>query len=123
MSKRGAVMLFIMIIGLVVSVIVAFMFPIIAKAYASGNIILKVAAARDIAITIDTIYAYPNDLELEYDVDLSKFDVEISDNVVNVDGAEYGFVPIGDSPNVILNRPKKIVFQKENDILTITGIK
>ena len=115
-------MVFIMIVGLVVAIIAALMFPIIAKAYASGDIILKITAVRDIALTIDTIYSYPQDLELEYDVDLSKFKVEISEGEVKIDREKYAFSPIGESPDVILDKPKKILFSKEDGVLTITGI-
>lgn len=129
MAKRGQ-LVFIAIITLVVALFVGVMYPKIAKAYASGEVTLKVVAAKDIALTIDTIYAYPYDIEVEYDVDLSKFVVEISQNDVKVKkpgidstAGEYRFVSIGnDDPSTTLNNPKKIIFSKEGSELTITGV-
>ena len=112
--------MFITIIIIVVALVVALMLPYIAKAYASGDVVLRTAAARDIALTISMIYAYPYDMEATYDFDLSKFLVKISENQVTVGkdlkrGSKYNFVAIGDDkPGFILKNPKKIIFGKKD---------
>jgi len=101
--------------------------PKIATTIASGKIALKVAAARDIALTLDTMYAYPYDMEAEYDVDLSDFRIKIKENEVQVNlislgldpsSAKYGFVAVKYEPNLELKGPKKIFFKKENGIIS-----
>lgn len=112
--------MFITIIIIVVALVVALMLPYIAKAYASGDVVLRTAAARDIALTMSMIYAYPYDMDATYDFDLSKFLVEISENKVTVGkdlkrGSKYSFAAIGDDkPGFILRNPKKIIFEKED---------
>ena len=132
MAKRGSMLVFISIITLLIALFVGVVYPMIAKAYASGEVALKVAAARDIALILDTVYASPYDIELNYDFDLSKFVVKISADKVEIDDpsfgapesdptlASYSFVPVDDKPNFILNNPKKIVFKKEKGVLTVT---
>ena len=141
MRKRGQ-LINIALITIVVAAIVGLSYPYIAKSLATGKTALKVAAARDIALILDTIYAYPYDIELEYDVDLSKFIVEISENSVKVYDAslvkisndnklsgkdiifaQYSFVPANEKPNFIFDKPKRLVFKKENGELEINPVK
>jgi hypothetical protein len=140
MTKRGTLTL-IAIGGIIVAAIVILTFLRVSELYATGRITAKVAATRDIALVIDAIYSYPHDITLEYNYDLSDFIVEISQSSVRIystslvtlddedkiRGKEkpkpYAFVPADDDPSVILDRPRKIVFEKEDGVLTITGIK
>ena len=138
MQKRGQ-LVFIALITIIVAAIVAFSYPYIAKSLATGKTTLKVSAARDMALIIDTVYAYPYDVEIEYDFDLSKFIVEISENNVKIYDAslielgeedeiigrdlffaQYSFSPVGEEPNFIFDRPKKLIFKKENGKLLVT---
>jgi hypothetical protein len=140
MRKRGQLVV-ISLITIIVSAVVFISLIYISKSLATGKAALKVAAARDIALTIDTVYAYPYDMEFEYDVDLSKFIVDISENSVkvydaslvkidkdkNIIGndlmlAEYAFAPANEKPHFILERPKKLSFKKENNKLYLTAI-
>src|SRR3989338_4356688 len=131
MKKRGNSMLvFIAMIGILIALFVLLVMPQIAKAYASGKLALKAAATKDIAIILDTMYSYPYDMALEYDVDLSDFIVEISQKTVKIKmtslsidpSAEgYAFVPIDDDLDFTLSKPKKIIFKKENGKITVTG--
>jgi hypothetical protein len=102
---------------------------------------LKTAATRDMALIIDAIYSSPYDIEIDYDYDLSKLIVDISQSsvkiydasLVSVDNgiiqgsdpnfAKYSFVPVDDNPNIILDRPKRILFSKTDDGLNIIGIR
>jgi len=136
MTKRGQLFL-IAIITMVVAAAIGVTYPRIAKAYTTGAISLKISAARDIALTIDTIYAYPYDMELEYGLDLSKYIVEISGDSVRiydksfvrlsgnkVQGidpkfAQYSFVPGNENLNFLLDGPKLIIFSKTDGKLNI----
>lgn len=109
--------------GIVIAAFVFIVMPMVTKAFASGKISLKVAAARDIALILDTMYAYPYDMELEYDFDLRDLTIKIIENQVEVDlvtltvdptTSKYSFVPINDKPNYILEGPEKIFFKKED---------
>lgn len=130
MSKRGAMLVLITMITLIVAIVVALMFPFATKSITSGEAILKTIASKDIALIIDTIYAYPYDMEVEYDVDLSGFVVVISQNSVMIDNQEPGsFVRVNDENfpirsginTMTLDNPEKIFFRKEDGKLTITG--
>ena len=129
MKRKGNMLVFLAIISVLVAIFVFIAMPKIAESYASGKIALKIVAARDIALTLNTIYAYPYDVKMDYDVDLSDFTVKIADKEVQVSlaslsidpkPAEYPFVPVGENPNFILNKPKKIAFGKKEGKLTVT---
>ena len=118
-------LVFISIITLVIGIFVGIMYPQIAKNYA--KLPLKTAASRDIALILDTMYAYPYDVEIEYDYDLSDFTILIFEKKVKISEggtdpapAEYPFVPIGDVEVITLTNPEKIIFKKENGVLTTT---
>ena len=132
MKKGGSMLVFIAIITLIAALIVGMAYYWIATNYASGDVALKTAAAKDIALILDTMYAYTYNLEIEYNIDLSKFKVEISNSYINVYDksynipntdptlARYSFVPVKNSPSIFLDAPQKITFKKENGILTAT---
>jgi len=129
------------LVALILAIIGVFVFLIfqgISKAYASGEVALKAAIARDISLLIDTIYAYPYDMQITYNEDLSNFVVEILQGNVNIHSASYvavsrgqlqgsdltsarySFAPLNDNPGFILDKPAKMVFQKQSGKLTIT---
>ena len=125
MTKRGSMLVPISIISLIIIGIVGFGLPKIAENAASGKVALKTAAARDIALILDTIYAYPYDVEIEYDVDLNGFTVEICKKKVKISeggldptAAQYPFVPVGDNPKFVSDNPEKILFKKEEGKIT-----
>lgn len=130
MKKRGSMLVFITIITLLIALFVLIVYPMIAKSYASGKMALKVSAARDIALILDTMYAYPYDTEIEYNFDLRDFTVKITGTKVEIRDASFGFigddpttaiysfVPANDNVNIELTRPQKIVFKKENGHIT-----
>ena len=138
MKKRGNLALLGLVV-MVVAVIVFLTYMQVTDYYATGKIALKTAAANDMALIIDAIYASPYDAVVEYDYDLSLFVVEISQNKVTlydaadtevdddvVDSSDnfpssYSFVPVDDEPEFVLDRPKKIIFSKTNGELTITA--
>ncbi|MEK6949653.1 MAG: hypothetical protein AABX34_05495 [Nanoarchaeota archaeon] len=130
-KKGGGMLIFLAIVSILAALFVFIAMPMIAKAYASGKIALKAAAARDIALLLDAMYAHPYDVKVEYDIDLSDFKVEISNKEVKIQALsvsvdptteKYPFVPINDDPNIVLNQPKKIIFEKKNGKLSAIGI-
>jgi len=130
-KKGGGMLIFLAIVSILAALFVFIAMPMIAEAYASGKIALKAAAARDIALLLDAMYAHPYDVKVEYNIDLSDFKVEISNKEVKIESlsvsidpiaAKYPFVPINDNPNIVLNKPKKIIFEKKSGELTAVGI-
>ncbi len=131
MKKRGSMLIFLAVVSILVALFVFVAMPMIAKAYASGKIALKAAAARDIALLLDAMYSHPYDIKVEYDIDLSDFKVEISNKEVKIESlsvsvdpiaAKYPFVPINDNPDITLNQPIKIIFEKKSGKLSAAGI-
>ena len=131
MKKRGgSTLVLIAIVTLLIALFVLVVYPMIAKAYASGKMALKVSAVRDIALILDTMYAYPYDMEIEYNFDLSDFTIKITGTKVEIRDASFGFIgndpttavysfsPINDNVDIELTRPQKIVFKKENGHIT-----
>lgn len=122
--KRGAANLVLLTIGSAVLAVIVFVaIPAIAEACSSGKIALKIVAARDIALLLDAMYAYPYDMEIEYDVDLSDLKIRIAQNAVKTEltsfvfdptSANYPYVAINDNPDYSLQNPEKIIFKKEN---------
>lgn len=130
-KKGGGMLIFLAIVSILTALFVFVAMPMIAKAYASGKIALKAAAARDIALLLDSTYSSPFDIKAEYDIDLSDFRVAISNKEVSIESPslsadpsaeKYPFVPINDDPNIILNNPKKIIFEKKNGVLSAIGV-
>lgn len=120
------------IIFLVVSLVIMSSLIYIGKSYGSGEAYKKVIAAKEIALTIDTLYAYPYDMVVYYEKDLTGLIVEIFDNRVSVYNAEfnrknfdptfreYNFVPItANKISAKLENPKRIKFEKSKDLLII----
>ena len=139
MDKENLVL--IAIVTLFVSLFVGLTYSQITKYYATGKVALKTAAARDIALTIDSIYASPYDTVIEYDYDLSLFVVDISQNRVTLYDAadtevddeyidsgdnlpsQYSFVSVDDDDlKSVLDRPEHITFYKTNGVLKITSL-
>ena len=133
-KKRGegfSTLVFLGMVSIIVAVFVFIAIPAVAKAYASGKIALKAASSRDIALLLDAMYSSPFDSKVEYNVDLSDFKVEVSNNEVKVESlslsvdpkaSKYPFVPINDNPTFIISKPKKIVFEKKAGKLNAVGV-
>lgn len=143
MRKRGQLILN-SLIGIILGSIAFVALPLIGKACATGEICLKAAASKDIALIIDTLYSSPYDIEIQYDYNLKGLVVDISQGSVKIYGKssvtlegneikelrrdptlkKYGFAPISNSVedlNIILNQPKTIIFKKVNGEIIIIG--
>lgn len=121
------------IIFIVMSLVILVSLIYIGKSYGSGDVYKKEIAAKEIALILDTLYAYPYDIVVNYNKDLTGLIVEISDNKVIVYSAEfsrrnldlafkeYEFVPT--TMNKIqakLESPKRIKFEKSKDSMIVT---
>ena len=123
-KKRGAQNLVLLAIGSAILAVVFFVaIPAIAKACSSGKIALKIVAARDIALLLDAMYAYPYDMEIDYGINLKDLRINIAQNSVKTEltsfefdptSASYPFVALNDNPDYTLHNPEKIIFKKEN---------
>ena len=121
MSKKGQQYITLAIIGFFVAAFLIIAYPKIAEAAASGKLAKKAAVARDIALILDTMYAYPYDMEVGYDVDLKDFGVRVEGSMVYVNliefsldptSASYSFVPANDNPRFKAEGTDKIIFKK-----------
>ena len=132
-KKKGSTIVTITIIVTLIGLYVFVALPMIAGDCISGKTALKAAAARDIALILDSMYAYPYDVTVEYNIDLRDFNVLISNKKVKVNSAsisvdasspaEYSFVPTDDDPNLpLLVKPSKIILKKENGKLSATAL-
>ena len=124
MAKRGSIIVE-AIIFLALSVMIIFAIPSIGQAYGKSDIYKKEIAAKEIALIIDTLYAYPYDTVINYDKDLTGFKVEISDSIVIIYSSSFGsfnldptyrkYEIISTGSNKIkakLENPNKIKFEK-----------
>lgn len=131
MVKRGQLVVKALIV-LVVSAVIILAFPYIGESYGSRNVYKKEIAAKEIALLIDTLYAYPYDIVVYYEKDLTGFIVEISENEVKVYDArfsnydidptrkKYEFFPTGiNEIKIKLENSKKIKFEKSQERLII----
>ena len=136
MNKRGRLVL-VAIISLLLGA-ATFMYPYIAKASDTGTLSLKAATARDIVLLIDIICSQSVDNELIYDIDLSKFIIEISQNKVKINDKSYvskigetiqGRDPIAFEYSYVCNQdlkfvldgPTKLIFKKTDNKISITS--
>lgn len=130
MAKRGQFTI-LAIISFIVLIIVLLAFPYIGKEYGSRDVFKKEIAAREIALTINALYAYPHDINIYYEKDLSELIVEMSNDEIKVYNArfqsynsdptskKYNFVPAGTYSDARLEGPKKIKFEKIGEKITI----
>ena len=101
------------------------------KPYGSQEAFYKLAVAKDIALTIDLIYALPGNIEYTYPNDVSGYDIEIKNNVVKVykTGSttdttlkSYNFVGTDkDQPDFLVKNQKLVKFEKVDGKIKITG--
>ena len=65
MQKRGEELIVIVVATVLVAAFVGLSYLFISNSLSTGKTALKIAASRDMALAIDTMYAYPYDMELE----------------------------------------------------------
>ena len=128
MSKRGQLVLRALGI-LLVSAILILMYPYIGEQLGKREFYKKVIAVREVALILDTIYAYSYDTTLYYEKDLSGLIIEASDKKIMVYNSkmgkkdptlsEYHLFPTGN--NILefkIESPKRIRIDKTGNIVT-----
>ncbi len=89
MEKRGQ-LVYKALISVIASAIVVAAFITAGKSYGNQEAYYKAAVARDIALLLDTIISSSGDVEYTYPNDVSKYLIEVKDNVVRVYDYNFG---------------------------------
>lgn len=124
MAKRGFLALkTIITIAMAVFVLVATSY--IAKEFGTAEIYRKEVAAKEIALTLDVLYAYPYDTVVYYDKDMTGMIVEVAGNKVIIydsrfssssldpTSRKYDFSQAGSNPlKARIANPKILKFEK-----------
>ena len=129
MKKRGQLIYkeLIVIIG---SALIIVGFIQAGKSYGNQEAFYKLAVAKDLALTIDLMYALPGDIEYTYPNDVSGYEIEIKGNVVKVytnnQDKTFGQYNFAGSANYFINvnikNQKFIKLEKINDRIKISGV-
>lgn len=129
MEKRGQIIYkaLVVIIG---SALIIAGFLQAGKSYGSQEAFYKLAIAKDLALTIDLLYALPGDLEYTYPNDVSGYIIEVKGNTVKVSTGNqdktfglYIFVGINqDMINAEIKNQKFVKLEKINNKIRITGV-
>mgnify|MGYP001615738537 FL=1 len=132
MKKRGQ-LIYKALLVIIASSVVILAFTSAGKSYGNREPFYKLALAKDIAITIDLMYSLPGDIKYIYPNDLSKYDVELTQNTVTVYShksgrqditiASYGFAGIEkDTINARIMAKKYMVLEKIYGHIRISGV-
>ncbi|MFW9876296.1 MAG: hypothetical protein ACFFG0_24635 [Candidatus Thorarchaeota archaeon] len=129
MKKRGQ-LIYKALIVIVISAFIALFFPYVGKVYGSGEVYSKLAVAKDLALLIDTLSAYPGDMHIVYPVDLTGYTIKVNSNRVLIydsaigeidpTASVYKFVKAGEKIiEVEIKDPKNLVLNKEDNEIKI----
>ena len=132
MKKRGQ-LVYKALISVIVSAIVVVAFVMAGKTYGNQEAYYKLAIAKDLALTIDLIYALPGDIEYVYANDVSAYGIEIKNNYVKVydyklgkmdpTAASYNYAGIGnDAINADIKGLKFVKLSKKHGQIKIIGV-
>jgi len=132
MKKRGQ-LVYKALVVIIASAIVIFAFVKAGQSYGNQTAFYKLAIAKDLALTIDTIRGLPGDIELTYPNDVSGYDIEFKTNTVIVYDhssgkldplqASYNYhVPEKYYQNTIIQNANFIKFSKIGDKISVSGI-
>lgn len=91
MDKKGDFTLKALIL-LIISVMVVVAFYQGGFSYGNMDAYYKISVAKDIALIVDSAYALPGDVELNYNNNLSKYSVIVDGNIVKVYSKSFGAV-------------------------------
>ncbi|MBW2974317.1 hypothetical protein KY366_01235 [Candidatus Woesearchaeota archaeon] len=132
-SKKGQ-LLYKFGMEILVASIIVLTFLGVAYSYGSGEAIVKLRTARDIALTIEEMYLIPNGINtfVRYPEDASKFDIVVKDGTVSVSAvgndvteAVYGFAASTNHPplSVVIKKPKELYIGKISSRIIISDKK
>ena len=133
MKKRGQ-LVYKALIVIVIAAFIIFFFPYVGKVYGSGEAYSKLAVAKDLALLVDTLYAYPGNIYVVYSTDLTGYTIKISSNEIIVYDSEIGEIDptagiykfIKTDEKIIeaeIKSPKSLAFNKENNEIKIKKLR
>ena len=133
MKKRGK-SIFKALFVIVISAIIALFFPYIGKSYGTGKAYFKLAAAKDLSLLIDTLYAYPGDAYVVYSIDLKGYTIKFYSDKIIVFDSEIGEIDptagiykfVKTDEKIIeteIKEPKTLVFDKSNNEIKINKLR
>ena len=130
MKKRGQIE-FEAIINIIIVMIVFTAFAYAGFSYGNKEFFYKAAIARDLALSIDLIYALPGDIAYTYPNEISGYDIEIKENTVKVQKSNYKLDPTistytfagieSDKPEFSVKGKKFVIVEKKEGKIKITG--
>lgn len=128
MKKRGQ-LIYKALIVIIGSALIIAGFLQAGKSYGNQEAFYKLAVAKDLALTIDLMYALPGDIEYTYPNDISGYIIEIKGNTVKVSTSEqdknFGLYNFAGSENDLINfqiKGQKLVkLEKISGNVKITG--
>lgn len=127
MKKRGFLSIKALIIVIICAIIII-AFIQAGKSLGSRDNYYKEAAAKDIALIIDSLYATPGDATIRYEQDLSKHTVWVQDTTVIVYKTTFGrsditkgiYRFIGASiDETVVRDPDTLIIEKRNNRISI----
>ncbi|MBI2654705.1 hypothetical protein HYX02_07930 [Candidatus Woesearchaeota archaeon] len=130
MKKRGQ-LLFEAIVVMLLFAIPASVFYQVGISLGNRESYYKLAVARDMALSIDLMYALPGDVSYVYPNDVSSYNIGIRDRAVRVYKPEeivptmaiYPFAGVDtDEPVFFISGKKYVKLEKINGKLKITGV-
>lgn len=113
----GPRMVLMMTFGVVLGALMIFFFIEMGREYATGEIYTNTFLARDLALTIDSMYAVPGNVMMTYKEDLNSKLFKIGENYVKIDpddpdSTQYAYVSdrekldyyFGDKENIFISK-------------------
>ena len=128
--KKRAQLVYKALVVIIASALVFLSFLQAAKEYGNQEAYYKLAVAKDLALTINLMYALPGNIEFTYPNDVSGYDIKIKENTIRIYYGE-GDKVVGiytyagtdkDSINVHIKNSDLIKLKKINDNIIITGV-
>ena len=136
MAADDTNLIFLAIIVIVIAAIVGLFLPKIASDYSSKEVAFKEAAAREIAMIINVLCGYNQEVDVSYELNLEKYTLDASNGIVAVSDSTLTRITgdkmvsndptIGKHPYVcnkqISQNPsgqKKITFKANNERIVI----
>ncbi|MBR9706318.1 hypothetical protein GOV14_04735 [Candidatus Pacearchaeota archaeon] len=89
MKKKGQLM-FKALFVVIIAAFIVFFFIQVGKTYGNGEAYSKLAIAKDIALTINTLSSYPGDISVKYPADLKKYTIKTHPNKITVSDSNIG---------------------------------
>ena len=131
--EKGGQLVYKALIVIIASGIIVSAFVSAGKSFGTQEAFYKLALAKDLALTIDLMYALPGDIGYIYPNDISAYGIEVKDNNVKIYNyklgksdpttAAYSYAGISvDAINTNINGQKFVKLSKTNSQIQITGV-